>query len=101
MRASMKRLLPLLLFLAAAAVFAQPVHVVVVGTTDVHGWFEGHRDATPPYGGLPLFAGYVGALRAATPGRVVLVASGDVFQETWESNYFGGKPLVDAYNALG
>ena len=101
MRASMKRLIPLLLFLAAAAVFAQPVHVVVVGTTDVHGWFAGHRDAHPPYGGLPLFASYVEALRAANPGRVVLVDSGDVFQGTLESNYFEGKPLVDAYNALG
>ena len=101
MRASMKRLFPLLLFLAAAAVLAQPVHVVVVGTTDVHGWFAGHRDARPPYGGLPLFASYVEALRAANPGRVVLVDSGDVFQGTLESNYFEGKPLVDAYNALG
>ena len=97
----MKRLLPLILFLAAAAAIAQPVHVVVVGTTDVHGWFEGHRDATPPYGGLPLFASYVDALREANPGRVVLVDSGDVFQGTLESNYFEGKPLVDAYNALG
>jgi 5'-nucleotidase len=101
MRASMKRLISLLLFLAAAAVFAQPVHVVVVGTTDVHGWFAGHRDATPPYGGLPLFASYVDALRAANPGRVVVVDSGDVFQGTLESNYFEGKPLVDAYNAIG
>jgi 5'-nucleotidase len=97
----MKRLIPLLLFLAAAVALGQPVHVVVVGTTDVHGWFEGHRDANPPYGGLPLFASYVEALRAANPGRVVLVDSGDVFQGTLESNYFEGKPLVDAYNALG
>lgn len=102
MRASMKRLIPLVLFLAAVVAVAQePVHVVVVGTTDVHGWFEGHRDANPPYGGLPLFASYVGALRAANPGRVVLVDSGDVFQGTLESNYFEGKPLIDAYNALG
>jgi len=97
----MKRLISLLLFLAAAAVFAQPVHVVVVGTTDVHGWFAGHRDATPPYGGLPLFASYIDALRAANPGRVVVVDSGDVFQGTLESNYFEGKPLVDAYNTIG
>jgi 5'-nucleotidase len=101
MRGSMKRLLPLLLFLVACIAAAQPVHVVVVGTTDVHGWFEGHRDANPPYGGLPLFASYIEALRAANPGRVVLVDSGDVFQGTLESNYFEGKPLVDAYNALG
>src|ERR1043165_2476669 len=122
MRASMKRLIPLLLFLAAAAVLAQPVHVVVVGTTDVHGWVAGHRDprppsrgappaarawsaapaaAPPPSGALPLFASYVEALRAANPGRVVLVDSGDVFQGTLESNYFEGKPLADPYNAPG
>jgi len=103
MRGFMKRLIPLLLFLAACVSFAQtePVHVVVVGTTDVHGWFEGHRDANPPYGGLPLFAAYVEALRAANPGHVIVVDSGDVFQGTLESNYFEGKPLVDAYNAIG
>ena len=100
----MKRLIPLVLFLAACLSFAQetpPVHVVVVGTTDVHGWFAGHRDASPPYGGLPLLASYVDALRAANGGRVVVVDSGDVFQGTLESNYFEGKPLVDAYNAIG
>jgi 5'-nucleotidase len=100
----MKRLIPLFLFLAACLSFAQetpPVHVVVVGTTDVHGWFAGHRDASPPYGGLPLLASYVDALRAANGGRVVVVDSGDVFQGTLESNYFEGKPLVDAYNAIG
>lgn len=99
----MKRLIPLVLFLAAALSFAQtePVHVVVVGTTDVHGWFAGHRDEKPPYGGLPLFASYIAALRAKDPGRVLVVDSGDVFQGTLESNYFEGKPLVDAYNAIG
>jgi 5'-nucleotidase len=107
MRGFMKRLLPLVLFLAACASVAPPqpppgpVHVVVVGTTDVHGWFEGQRDAAVPYGGLPLLASYVAALRAANPGHVVVVDSGDVFQGTLESNYFEGKPLVDAYNAVG
>ena len=98
----MKRLIPVVLFLLACAALAQqPVHVVVVGTTDVHGWFAGHRDEKPPYGGLPLFASYVEALRAKDPGRVLVVDSGDVFQGTLESNYFEGKPLVDAYNAVG
>jgi len=77
------------------------VHVVVAGTTDVHGWFEGHRDVPVPYGGLPLFASYVAALRAANPGHVVVVDSGDVFQGTLESNFFEGEPLVKAYNAIG
>lgn len=98
----MKRLIPFVLFLLACAALAQqPVHVVVVGTTDVHGWFAGHRDEKPPYGGLPLFASYVAALRAKDPGRVIVVDSGDLFQGTLESNYFEGKPVVDAYNAIG
>lgn len=99
--------LVLFLFLASCASVrppAQPVHVVIVATTDLHGWFDGHRDSragTPPYGGLPLFAGYVDALRAANGDRVVLVDSGDLFQGTLESNLFEGEPVVRAYNAIG
>jgi 2',3'-cyclic-nucleotide 2'-phosphodiesterase (5'-nucleotidase family) len=51
-----KRSLPLILFLLGAACAsvpsepAEPVHVVLVGTTDVHGWFNGHVE-TPQGGG--------------------------------------------------
>jgi 5'-nucleotidase len=76
------------------------VHVVIVSTNDLHGWFAGHHDKVP-YGGLPLFASYVAALRAANPGRVVLVDGGDLFQGTLESNLFEGEPVVRGYNALG
>ncbi|MGZ7080212.1 MAG: bifunctional metallophosphatase/5'-nucleotidase, partial [Thermoanaerobaculia bacterium] len=99
--------LVLFLFLASCASVrppAQPVHVVIVATTDLHGWFDGHRDSrtgNPPYGGLPLFAGYVDVLRAANGDRVVLVDSGDLFQGTLESNLFEGEPVVRAYNAIG
>ena len=101
----MRRVATLFLFLFAAACASvhppeQPVHVVVVGTTDLHGWFDGHHD-TVPYGGLPLFASYVDALRAANPGRVVVVDSGDLFQGTLESNLFEGEPVVRGYNAIG
>src|SRR5829696_4287049 len=106
----MKRSLSLVLFLLAAAcasVPAPPVHVVIVGTTDVHGWFNGHVD-TPPgggegvvWGGLPVFASYVEALRAQNDGRVVVVDSGDIFQGTLESNLFEGEAVVRGYNIIG
>ncbi|HEX2060348.1 MAG TPA: bifunctional metallophosphatase/5'-nucleotidase, partial [Thermoanaerobaculia bacterium] len=78
----MKRSLPLILFLLAFGCAlqrppAEPVHVVIVGTTDVHGWFNGHVE-TPPgggegvlWGGLPALASYVEALRQAHEGRVL------------------------------
>jgi len=80
---------------------------VIVGTTDVHGWFNGHIE-TPPeggagvlWGGLPIFASYVEALRAENDGRVVVVDSGDMFQGTLESNLFEGESVVRAYNIIG
>jgi 5'-nucleotidase len=110
----MKRVLLAVLFLAACTSSvapppkqgagsppAAPVKVVVVGTTDVHGWYNGHDETGGHYGGLPLFAGYVDALRAANPGRVIVVDSGDLFQGTLDSNYFEGEPVVKGYNAIG
>lgn len=99
----MKKLLALLFIscaFACATAPRPPVHVVIVGTTDLHGWFAGH-DEKVPFGGLPLLASYVDALRAANPNRVLLVDSGDLFQGTLESNYFEGEPIVKAYNELG
>ncbi|HEX8170716.1 MAG TPA: 5'-nucleotidase C-terminal domain-containing protein [Thermoanaerobaculia bacterium] len=109
----MKRSFPLILFLLALGCAsappapAPPVHLVVVGTTDVHGWFNGHVE-TPPgggagvvWGGLPVFASYVAALRAQNPGRVVVVDSGDMFQGTLESNLFEGEAVVRGYNIIG
>jgi 5'-nucleotidase len=101
----MKRLLPSVLFLAAVAAYAadpQPVHVFVVGTTDMHGSYDSHHDSktAPAYGGLPLIAGYLNVLRA-DHGRVIVVDSGDLFQGTLESNFFEGEPVVKGYNALG
>lgn len=108
----MKRSLSLVLFLLASACAswrkpAEPVHVVIVGTTDVHGWFNGHVE-TPPgggegvlWGGLPVLATHVEALRAENGGRVLLVDSGDMFQGTLESNLFEGEAVVRGYNAMG
>jgi 5'-nucleotidase len=101
----MKRLLPLVLFLTAFGANAadpQPVHVFVVGTTDLHGSYDSHHESktAPAYGGLPLIAGYLDVLRA-DHGRVIVVDSGDLFQGTLESNFFEGEPVVKGYNALG
>ena len=113
----MKRSLPLVLFLLAfgcatapppaPAPAGEPVHVVFVHTTDVHGWFNGHLE-TPPgegqgvsWGGLPTLASYVEVLRAEHPGRVVVVDSGDIFQGTLESNLFEGAAMVRGYNRIG
>jgi 5'-nucleotidase len=112
-----KRSLPLVLFLLAAACASappkplsqssEPVHVILVGTTDVHGWFNGHVE-TPPgdgggvlWGGLPAFATYVEALRERHPGRVVVVDAGDMWQGTLESNMFEGEAMVRGYNIIG
>jgi 5'-nucleotidase len=109
----MKRFLPSVLFLLASACASvppkapEPVHVIVVGTTDVHGWFNGHIEtpqaggAGVAWGGLPVFAGYVDALRKENAGQVILVDSGDMYQGTLESNMFEGEAMVRAYNTLG
>ncbi|MEA2236006.1 MAG: 5-nucleotidase [Thermoanaerobaculia bacterium] len=112
----MKRLSLLVLFLAACATSptipiatpvtpaaAQPVHVIIASTTDRHGWYDSHHESrtAPPYGGLPLFGGYLQNLRSTHPGRVIVVDSGDLFQGTLESNLFEGEPVIEGYNVLG
>src|SRR6185369_15398866 len=77
-----------------------PVHVVIVGTTDVHGWFNGHT-AAPAYGVLAILSSYIDALRAANPNHVIVVDSGDLYQGTLESNLFEGEPVTRGYNAIG
>lgn len=112
----MKRFSLLILFLAACAtapvpqtapsaahVSTEPVHVIIVGTTDRHGWYDSHHESrnAPAYGGLALFGGYVANLRSKHPGQVIVVDSGDLFQGTLESNLFEGEPVVKGYNAVG
>lgn len=104
MRRSMKPLLGIVLLLLTACTTTTPhppVHIVIVGTTDVHGWFNGHTGRDGSYGGVALLQSYVNALRAENENRVMLVDSGDLFQGTLESNFFEGEPVVVAYNAMG
>jgi 5'-nucleotidase len=100
----MRRLLTsfaFLLVLSCATAPPQPVHIVVVGTTDVHGWFGGRDVQGVHYGGVAILKSYVDALRSANGERVAVVDSGDLFQGTLESNLFEGEPVVLAYNAIG
>lgn len=84
---------------------ASAVHLVLVGTNDLHGWLEPHTETrsghTATEGGFATFAGYVDILRAHDPGRVVLLDAGDLFQGTLISNLFEGEPVIEAYNQLG
>ena len=73
---------------------AEDTRIVVIGTTDVHGWLLGwdYMAGEPLDGGLARLAPLVDSIRAAHPGRVVLVDSGDLLQ---------GSPLAAAYTPLG
>ncbi|MBA3820433.1 MAG: bifunctional metallophosphatase/5'-nucleotidase [Deltaproteobacteria bacterium] len=73
---------------------AGAVTLTIIGTNDLHGALAR----------LPLFAGYIGNLRAARAadgGGVVLVDAGDMFQGTLESNLSEGAHVVRAYNEIG
>jgi 2',3'-cyclic-nucleotide 2'-phosphodiesterase (5'-nucleotidase family) len=74
-----------LLVCIAPAVPAQgiPVDIVVVSTTDVHGRIRGwdyYADTAEMQRGLARAASIVDSVRAANPGRVILVDAGDLLQ---------------------
>src|SRR5918992_4243166 len=57
--------------------------IVVAATTDVHGWLRGwdyYANAPDTTRGLTRAATIVDSLRAAHPGRVILVDAGDLLQ---------------------
>jgi 2',3'-cyclic-nucleotide 2'-phosphodiesterase (5'-nucleotidase family) len=79
----------LLVLLAACASAPQAndrpaaVELIVAGTTDVHGWLRGwdyYANAADTTRGLTRAATIVDSLRAAHPGRVILVDAGDLLQ---------------------
>jgi len=81
----------LLVFIFSSFAHAEETIISIIGTADLHG-----RLAT-----LPLLGGYLDVLRAARPGRVVLVDAGDAFQGTLESDMNEGEAVIRAYALLG
>lgn len=85
---------------------AAPAHLVVVGTTDIHGWIDGHPAQTQAgekfrSGGLDVLGGYLANLRAVHGEAVLLVDSGDMYQGTLASNLSEGEAVIRAMNELG
>ena len=84
--------------------------LIIAGTTDVHGRLRGYdyyRNATEPDRGLTRVATIIDSLRAAHPGRVVLVDAGDLLQGN-PLTYVAAQtpvgpthPVIDAMNAAG
>ena len=74
--------------------------MVLVGTTDVHGWFNGHEEERKTggeeirYGGLALLSSYVDALRAVAD-RIAAQAGPGEQVEAYVSK--GTNTSVDAY----
>src|ERR671922_486746 len=83
----MRRVVALILLASCASAprdqGPQTLELIVAGTTDVHGWLRGwdyYANAADTTRGLTRAATIVDSLRAAHPGRVILVDAGDLLQ---------------------
>lgn len=82
--------------------------LLIVGTTDVHGWLRGwdyFANAPDTTRGLARAASVVDSLRAAHPDRVILVDAGDDLQGTAIANValrdsMRPSPIIGAMNAM-
>jgi len=86
-----------------------PLDVVIASTTDVHGRVRGwdyYADTAEPGRGLARAATIVDSLRAAHPGRVILVDAGDLLQGnpfTYAAarvDSLAPSPVIAAMNAM-
>jgi 2',3'-cyclic-nucleotide 2'-phosphodiesterase/3'-nucleotidase len=87
-----------------------PLTLLVAATTDVHGRLRGYdyyANAAESFRGLTRVATIVDSLRAANPGRVILVDAGDLLQGN-PLTYVAARspagpthPVIDAMNAAG
>jgi 2',3'-cyclic-nucleotide 2'-phosphodiesterase/3'-nucleotidase/5'-nucleotidase len=83
--------------------------LVVLGTTDTHGWLLPHDYFTgkPTENGLTLLAPLIDSIRAANEGRTLLLDSGDLLQGTPLDLVYAKlqpgetHPVAAAMNALG
>ncbi len=100
-------LLPLLLALAGAP--ADTVRVVLVATTDLHGYVTDwdYLQNGPWPGGLSRAVSVVDSLRLRYPGQVVVVDAGDALQGSALAAYYGREtrrdphPVIEAMNLMG
>lgn len=100
-------ILPLLLALATAP--ADTVRVVLVATTDIHGYVTDwdYLQNSPWPGGLARAVTVVDSLRLKYPGQVLVVDAGDALQGSVLAAYYGREvsrdphPVIEAMNLLG
>lgn len=93
---------------AAAAAGPDTLELIVAGTTDTHGWLRGwdyFRNAPDTTRGLTRLATIVDSIRAAAPGRVLLVDAGDNMTGTPVTSVAmrdsaGPNPIIAAMNAM-
>ena len=102
--------MPLLALLAGLALApADTVRLVVVATTDVHGYVTDwdYLQNAPWPGGLARAATVIDSLRERYPGQVVLVDAGDALSGSPLAAFFGRAtsrdqhPVIDAMNTIG
>ena len=100
-------LLPLLLALAAAP--ADTVRLVLVATTDLHGYVTDwdYLQNGPWPGGVSRAVNVVDSLRLKYPGQIVVVDAGDALQGSPFAAYYGRDtkrdphPVIEAMNLMG
>lgn len=88
---------------------ADTVRLVVVATTDVHGYVTDwdYLQNAPWPGGLVRAATVIDSLRERYPGQVVVVDAGDILSGSPLTAYFGRNrardehPAIDAMNTIG
>ena len=104
-------MLPFLMMAGALAIAPQAdtVRLVVVATTDVHGYATDwdYLQNVPWPGGLARVATVVDSLRDRYPGQVLVVDAGDALQGSPLAAYYGRNaardphPVIDAMNTIG
>ena len=101
-------MLPFLMMAGALAIAPQAdtVRLVVVATTDVHGYATDwdYLQNVPWPGGLARVATVVDSLRDRYPGQVLVVDAGDALQGSPLAAYYGrnaAHPVIDAMNTIG
>ncbi len=88
-----------------AAAGGEPIHLTLVALNDFHGALDGEEAWAGPdagrWGGAPVVAAYVDAIRAENPGGTLLLDAGDMLQGPLLCNHFEGAPVADFYRHLG